>query len=83
MDVEDGQTLIIIDIPYVYEDNKTIKFETLPMGFLTVLGRHIITISSRQTGSGKDQKCTDKRISIPIRRLDLFCRFCIMCQLST
>ena len=49
IDVEDGQTLIIIDIPYVYEDNKTIKFETLPMGFLTVRDDYIITISSRQT----------------------------------
>lgn len=49
IDIEEGQILIIADIPYVYEDDKTIKFETLPMGFITVRDDYIITISSKQT----------------------------------
>lgn len=49
IDLEDEQTLIITDIPYVYEDNKTIKFETVPMGFLSVRDDYIITICSKQT----------------------------------
>lgn len=34
IDVEDNQTLIIVDIPYVYENGKNLKFETIPMGLL-------------------------------------------------
>lgn len=47
IDVEDDQTLIIVDIPYVYEDEKSIKFETLPMGLLQVRDDYIITICSK------------------------------------
>jgi magnesium transporter len=34
VDVEDKQTLIIVDIPYVYEDDNNLKFETIPLGIL-------------------------------------------------
>mgnify|MGYP003937889669 FL=1 len=49
IDVDEDQTLIIIDIPYVYEDDQSIKFETVPMGLLLVRDDYIITISSRQS----------------------------------
>ncbi len=48
IDMEEGQTLIIVDTPYVYEDDKSIKFETVPMGLLQVRDDYIITICSRQ-----------------------------------
>lgn len=48
IDTEDDQILIIVDIPYVYEDEKSIKFETLPMGLLQVRDDYIITICSKQ-----------------------------------
>ncbi len=47
VDIEDDQTLIIVDVPYVYEEDKTIKFETLPMGLLHVRDDYIITICSK------------------------------------
>jgi len=48
IDVEEDQILIIVDIPYIYEDDKSIKFETLPMGLLQVRDDYIITICSKQ-----------------------------------
>lgn len=48
IDIDEDQTLIIVDIPYVYEDDKSIKFETVPMGLLLVRDDYIITISSKQ-----------------------------------
>lgn len=47
IDTEDDQTLIIVDIPYVYEDDKIIKFETVPMGLLQVRDDYFITICSK------------------------------------
>lgn len=47
IDTEDDQTLIIVDIPYVYEDDKLIKFETVPMGLLQVRDDYFITICSK------------------------------------
>lgn len=49
IDVDEDQTLIIVDIPYVYEDDKSIKFETVPMGLLLVRDDYIITISGKQS----------------------------------
>lgn len=49
IDVDEDQTLIIVDIPYVYEDEESIKFETVPMGLLLVRDDYIITISSKQS----------------------------------
>ncbi|MCX8130720.1 MAG: magnesium transporter CorA family protein [Clostridia bacterium] len=43
IDIEDNQTLIIVDIPYVYEDGKNLKYETIPMGLL-IVEDYIITI---------------------------------------
>jgi magnesium transporter len=34
IDVDGNQTLIIVDVPYVYEENKELKYETIPMGLL-------------------------------------------------
>jgi magnesium transporter len=35
IDIEDNnQTLIIVDVPYVYEEGKNLKYETIPMGLL-------------------------------------------------
>ena len=45
IDVDEDQTLIIIDVPYVYEDDQSIKFETVPMGLLLVRDDYIVTIS--------------------------------------
>ena len=36
IDVEENQTLIIVDIPYVYEEDGELKYDTLPMGLLVV-----------------------------------------------
>lgn len=47
IDVEDDQTLIIVDVPYVFEEGKSIRFETLPMGLLQVRDDYIITICSK------------------------------------
>lgn len=49
IDVDEDQTLIIVDIPYVYEDDKSIKFETMPLGLLLVRDDYIITISGKQS----------------------------------
>lgn len=43
IDVEERQTLIIVDIPYVYESGKNLKFETIPMGLL-VSDDYVFTI---------------------------------------
>jgi len=48
IDVDEDQTLIIIDIPYVYEDECNIKFETIPMGLLVVRDEYFISICSRE-----------------------------------
>jgi len=34
IDVEGNQTLIVVDIPYIYEEDKELKYDTLPMGLL-------------------------------------------------
>ncbi len=49
VDIDEDQTLIIVDIPYVYEEDNSIKYETVPMGILQVRDDYIITISSKQT----------------------------------
>jgi len=49
IEVDDDQTLIIVDVPYVFEDEQSIKFETVPLGLLLVRDDYIITISSKQT----------------------------------
>ncbi len=48
IDIDDDQTLIIVDVPYVFEDEQSIKFETVPLGLLLVHDDYIITISSKQ-----------------------------------
>ena len=47
IDVEDNQTLVIVDIPYVYEDEKNLKFETIPLGIL-IMDDFVITICNRE-----------------------------------
>lgn len=47
IDVEDDQTLVVIDIPYVYEDDGTHVYETMPMGII-VKGDYIVTVSFRK-----------------------------------
>ena len=49
VDIDGDQTLIIVDVPYVFEDEQSIKFETVPLGLLLVRDDYIITISSKQT----------------------------------
>ena len=49
VDIDEDQTLIIVDIPYVYEEDNSIKYETVPMGIMQVRDDFIITISSKQT----------------------------------
>jgi len=50
IDVEDNQTLVIVDIPYVYEDKdqKDIKYETIPLGII-ISEDYFITICSKET----------------------------------
>ncbi|MFZ5988619.1 MAG: magnesium transporter CorA family protein [Bacillota bacterium] len=48
IDVEDNQTLIIVDVPYVYEDGKNLKFETIPLGLL-IVDDCFLTICNRET----------------------------------
>ncbi|MCX7746111.1 MAG: magnesium transporter CorA family protein [Clostridia bacterium] len=43
IDVEDNQTLIIVDIPYISDNGKNLKFETIPLGIL-VLDEYVLTI---------------------------------------
>lgn len=48
IDVENDQTLIVIDVPYVYDDDDGGKvYETMPMG-IVVKEEYIITVSLRQ-----------------------------------
>ena len=47
IDVEDDQTLVIVDIPYVYEDDKSLKFMTIPLGII-ILEEHVVTICLRE-----------------------------------
>ena len=44
LDIEEDQTLIIVDIPYVYEEGNDVRFATIPMG-LVVLEDYIVTVS--------------------------------------
>lgn len=48
IDVEDNGTLIIVDVPYVYEENNSLKFETLPLGIL-IIDEYFLTICSKET----------------------------------
>lgn len=34
IDVEDNQTLVVVDVPYVYEEQKHLKYETIPLGIV-------------------------------------------------
>ena len=43
IDSEDGQTLIIVDIPVVENDGAGVMYATLPMGII-VTEKHIITV---------------------------------------
>ncbi|NLN66406.1 MAG: magnesium transporter CorA family protein [Clostridiaceae bacterium] len=48
IDVDEDQTLVIVDIPYVYEDEQSIKFETIPLGLLVVRDEYFISICSKE-----------------------------------
>jgi Mg2+ and Co2+ transporter CorA len=41
---EDDSTLIVIDSPYIGDDN--VKYSTLPLGIITGSNKHILTIDS-------------------------------------
>ena len=43
---EDDSTLIVIDSPYIGDDN--VKYSTLPLGIITGSNKHILTISSQK-----------------------------------
>jgi len=47
IDVEDDQTLIVVDIPYVYEEDGAQIYETMPMGII-VTEDNIVTVSFRK-----------------------------------
>ncbi|MEN8907592.1 MAG: magnesium transporter CorA family protein [Clostridiales bacterium] len=59
IDVEDDQTLIIVDTPYLYENGSSLKFETIPLGLL-ITSNHFITISSQP--SNIIEKFREKKI---------------------
>lgn len=48
IDIDENQTLIIVDIPYVYTQEGSLKFETLPLG-LIVTEDYFITICLKET----------------------------------
>ncbi|HOQ37712.1 MAG TPA: magnesium transporter CorA family protein [Acetivibrio sp.] len=48
IDVEDNGTLVIVDVPYIYEENNNLKFETLPLGIL-IMDDYFLTICSKET----------------------------------
>lgn len=52
IDTEDGQTLIIIDLPAV-EKNDAVVYSTLPLGII-VTERHIITVCLKESSIIKD-----------------------------
>jgi magnesium transporter len=47
IDDEDNQTLIVVDIPYVYEEDGAPIYETMPMGII-VTDDYVITVSFRK-----------------------------------
>ncbi len=49
IDLDEEQTLLIVDIPYVYEDENTLKFETVPLGLLTVEDDYFLTICLKES----------------------------------
>ena len=53
IDSEDGQTLIIVDIPVVENDGAGVMYATLPMGII-VTEKHIITVCLKETSVVRD-----------------------------
>lgn len=47
IDVEENQILIIVDTPYVYEREKNLRFETIPLGII-VTDEVVITVTSKE-----------------------------------
>lgn len=47
VDVEDDQTLVVVDVPYVYEEDGIQTYETMPMGII-VTDAYIVTVSFRK-----------------------------------
>ena len=54
IDTEEGQTLIIIDLPAVEKDDAVV-YSTLPLGII-VTGKHIITICLKESSILKDME---------------------------
>ena len=52
IDTEEGQTLIIIDVPSVEKDNAVV-YSTLPLGII-ILEKHIITVSLKESSVIRD-----------------------------
>lgn len=48
IDIEDDQIIVIVDIPYVYEDEETLKFETIPLGLLVVRDEYFVSICAHE-----------------------------------
>lgn len=48
IDVEDDQIVIIVDIPYAYQDEETLKFETIPLGLLVIRDEYFISICAHE-----------------------------------
>lgn len=47
IDIEEGQTLIVVDVPFVYEEDGIPAYETMPMG-IVITDDYIITVSFRK-----------------------------------
>ncbi len=47
IDIEENQTLIIVDSPYMYEEEGSVKFGTNPLGIL-ILDDYILTVSLKE-----------------------------------
>lgn len=52
IDSEDGNTLIIIDIPVVEKHEKNIRYSTMPLGIM-LTEKNVITVCLKETGSAQ------------------------------
>lgn len=53
IDTEDGQTLIIIDVPSAQKEKNTVIYSTIPLGII-LTEKNIVTISLRETSVIRD-----------------------------
>ncbi|NLX77043.1 MAG: magnesium transporter CorA family protein [Clostridiaceae bacterium] len=48
IDVEDDQIIVIVDIPYAYQDEESLRLETMPLGLLVLRDEYFISICAHE-----------------------------------